>query len=368
MQIWNFGAGPAMLPQTVLKKIQSELLDWKLGMSVMEFGHRTKEIEGMFLKLEQNLRELLVIPSEFTVLFMHGGARAQFSALPLNLLEPGESADYITTGNWSNQAALEAKKFAEIRVALDITETPTALIPPVSNWALSPKAKYVHYTDNETIEGIEFSTSPDLSGLPYKQHEANLIADMTSSILSKPIDWSKMGAVYASAQKNLGIAGMCVLIIRNTWLKKTTKPIPAILDFALMAETKSMYNTPPVFACYVALLMTEWVIAQGGVPAMQALCEQRSALLYNYINQSDFYINTIDKTSRSRINIPFNIIQSKAAQLEPELLALAAQLGFRQLKGHRVKGGFRASMYNAMPLEGVQALIELLKQFEQKYR
>jgi phosphoserine aminotransferase len=352
-QTWNFGAGPAMLPPSVLKKIQDELLDWKQGMSVMEFGHRTPEIEGLFLSLEQNLRVLLKIPAEFTVLFMHGGARAQFSALPLNLLESGDSADYIVTGHWSNQAALEAKKFGNIHIGSDTSDSPNPVIPT--------NAKYVHYTDNETIEGVEFLTTPILPN----QHEPNLIADVTSSILSKSIDWSKMGAVYASAQKNLGIAGVCVLIIRQSWLTENNRPIPAILDFNLMAETKSMYNTPPVFACYVALLITEWVLANGGLKAMQALCEQRSSLLYDYIDNSNFYVNTVDKQSRSRINVPFNI---KNRSLEPELLALATAQGFKQLKGHRVKGGFRASMYNAMPIEGVQALVKLLKQFEQKHR
>lgn len=361
MQTWNFGAGPAMLPPAVLKKIQHELLDWKQGMSVMEFGHRTKEIEEVFFNLEQNLRTLLAIPSDFTVLFMHGGARAQFSAIPLNLLGEGESADYIITGHWSSQAALEAKKFADIKIGLDISNSSDYLIPSCANWALSPNAKYVHYTDNETIEGVEFLTP---SHLP-NQISPNLIADVTSSILSKPIDWTKMGAVYASAQKNLGIAGVCVLIIRQACLKQTAKPIPAILDFNLMAESKSMYNTPPVFACYVALLITEWIISAGGLPVMQRLAEQRSALLYDYLDNSNFYINAVNPLSRSRINVPFNI---KNKALEPELLALATAQGFKQLKGHRVKGGFRASMYNAMPLEGVQALIDLLKQFEQKHR
>lgn len=360
-QIWNFGAGPAMLPQAVLKKIQYELLDWKNGISVMEFGHRTKEIEDLFLSLEQNLRTLLSIPSDFSVLFMQGGARAQFSAIPLNLLNTDEKADYVMTGHWSNQAALEAKKFVDIHVALDVSNAPDGAIPSLNTWNLSADAKYVHYTDNETIEGVEFLSTPILPN----HTQANLIADVTSSILSKPIDWSQMGAVYASAQKNLGIAGVCVLIIRQSWLKQVDKPIPAILDFSLMSETKSMYNTPPVFACYVAHLITEWVIAQGGLGAMQALSEQRSSLLYDYIDNSNFYINTIHKQSRSRINIPFNI---KNRELEPELLALATQQGFMQLKGHRVKGGFRASMYNAMPLEGVEALIHLLKQFEQKHR
>ncbi len=360
-QIWNFGAGPAMLPQAVLKKIQHELLDWKNGMSVMEFGHRTKEIEDMFLGLEQNLRTLLSIPSDFSVLFMHGGARAQFSAMPLNLLKDNEKADYIVTGHWSNQAALEAKKFADVHVALDVSTAPDGIIPPTDAWHLKPDAKYIHYTDNETIEGVEFLNTPILAN----QAQPNLVVDMTSSILSKPIEWSKMGAVYASAQKNLGIAGVCVLIIRQSWLKQADKPIPAILDFGLMAETKSMYNTPPVFACYVAHLITEWMIAEGGLSAMQALSEKRSSLLYDYIDNSDFYVNNVHMSSRSRINVPFNI---KNRALEPELLALATQQGFMQLKGHRVKGGFRASMYNAMPLEGVQALIKLLQQFEQKHR
>ena len=361
IQTWNFGAGPAMLPPAVLKKIQNELLDWKQGISVMEFGHRTPEIEALFLTLESNLRSLLNIPNEFTVLFMHGGARAQFSALPLNLLAQGEHADYITTGHWSHQAALEAKKFSDIHIGLDISTVLDGAIPPCADWALSPQAKYVHYTDNETIEGIEFLNTPNVP---------NLISDITSSILSKPIDWAKMGAVYASAQKNLGIAGMCVLIIRQDWLKPSKKPIPAILDFNLLAESKSLYNTPPVFACYVALLITEWVIAQGGIQAMQALCAQRAALLYDYIDNSDFYVNTIHPLSRSRINIPFNINinKNKSKILESELLAFSTAQGFKQLKGHRVKGGFRASLYNAMPLEGVEALVKLLKQFEQQNR
>jgi phosphoserine aminotransferase len=366
MQTWNFGAGPAMLPHSVLKQIQNELLDWKQGMSVMEFGHRTKEIEALFFSLEQNFRSLLAIPSEFAVLFMHGGARAQFSAIPLNLLAERDTANYLITGHWSNQAALEAKKFANIHIGLDITQSSNGFIPVSSdNWVLNPAAIYTHYTDNETIEGIEFLTTPNLS---LNANPPNLIADITSSILSKPIDWSKMGAAYASAQKNLGIAGMCVLIIRRSLLNNNNnRAIPAILDFSLMAETQSMYNTPPVFACYVALLITEWVMAQGGVQAMQDLCEQRSRLLYDYIDNSNFYVNSIDPASRSRINIPFNI-KNNPTELEPELLALATAQGFKQIKGHRVKGGFRASMYNAMPLEGVQALVNLLKQFEQKNR
>ena len=354
--IYNFGAGPACLPQEVLNQIREDIPLWKEGMSVMEVSHRAKTFMDLSASIEDNFRQLLSVPAEFSILFMHGGARGQFSAVPLNLLGEKKSADYIVTGVWSQMAFNEAKKYCQPHCAASSESENFNQIPDEKTWELSSDAAYVHYTDNETVQGVEFPTTPNVNG-------ALLVSDMTSNILSRPIDFSKISLIYASAQKNLGIAGITVVIVRKSLLGKAHPYTPIVLDYTLTNAEKSLANTPPVFTWYVLGLMLDWMKAQGGLPALAKTCDQKANLLYDFIDNSGFYSNPIFKPHRSRVNVPF---QMNNPTLEAKFLDEADKNGFKQLKGHKLVGGCRASIYNAMPIAGLKALIEFMQQFQKE--
>lgn len=351
MPIFNFSAGPAMLPSSVLSQIERDLKGWHKGISIMELSHRIPEVMAMAAQARDNIRDLLKIPSNFKILFMQGGARTQFSGIPLNLLGqniPNAQANYLITGHWSSQASLEAQRYGKINTITD------------SNAVFDAQdAAYIHFTDNETIDGIELPAFPichsDLkASIPF-------VVDATSSILSKAIDFKNVGLVYAATQKNIGIAGLTLVILRDDLIGKAHPLTPKMLDYSEMDRADSMINTPPVFCWYVMSLVLQWVQSQGGVSAMEQRALEKSKLLYNTIDNSHLYSNTIDTTLRSRLNIPFRL---PTLELENHFLNEANKQGLYYLKGHKVLGGIRASVYNAMPLEGVSALVEFMKQFE----
>lgn len=352
---FNFCAGPAMLPAEVLKKAQAELIDWHgNGCSVMELSHRSKQYIAVAEKAEADLRKLMNIPVNYKVLFMHGGGRGQFSAVPFNLLPKGASADYIVSGSWSKAAAKEAANYGDINVINVVHDiNGEKKVTPSSDWQISANAAYVHYCPNETVDGIEMFEVPDVGNIP-------LVADMSSTILSRKIDVSKFGVIYAGAQKNIGPSGLTIVIVREDLLGNARKTTPSVLNYQLAAEGGSMYNTPPTFAWYLAGLVFEWLQALGGVEQIAQINKQKADLLYNCIDESDFYINDITVTNRSMMNVPFWL---KDESLNDKFLAEAQQAGLIALKGHRSVGGMRASIYNAMPLEGVEALVNFMKAF-----
>lgn len=350
--IYNFGAGPACLPKPVLERIREDIPNWYEGMSIMELSHRLNVVMDLTAKIEANLRSLLAIPDDFAVLFMHGGARTQFSAIPLNLLNGG-SADYIITGTWSNLAFKDANAYCKAHCVATTEVNQFTQVPSVESMSFSEDAAYVHYTDNETIHGVEFTHLPPT--------QKPLVSDMTSNILTKSIDFSRYGLVYASAQKNLGIAGITVVIVRKDLLGKAHAYTPPTLNYDLCYQQHSMYNTPPVFSWYVLGLVLDWTKAEGGCEAFAKDAREKSSLLYNVIDSSDFYTNPVAVDARSRINVPFRL---KSEALESEFLSQAAQNGLSQLKGHKSVGGCRASLYNAMPLKGAQALADFMRHFE----
>ena len=344
-----------MLPTAVLERAQRELPDWQgLGMSVMEMSHRSDEFVHVAEQAETRLRQLMQIPENYRVLFLQGGASLQFSAIPLNLLAAGRTADYIDTGIWSQKAIEEAGRFGQVNVAASSREQQYRTIPEQSQWQLTPQAAYLHYTPNETIGGLQFDAVPDITA------DVPLIADASSCILSAPLPVARFGLIYAGAQKNIGPAGLTIVIVRDDLTGKAQSATPALLDYAAQAKNGSMINTPPTFAWYLAGLVFEWMQEQGGVEAMQRLNQQKAALLYNYIDQSGFYANPIDRRYRSIMNIPFTLPD---AGLEKPFLQQAAVVGLLNLAGHRSVGGMRASIYNAMPLEGVQALVAFMQDF-----
>ena len=354
-QIYNFCAGPAMLPVPVMAKAQAELVNWQqLGCSVMEISHRSKEFIAVAEQAEADLRELLDIPSNYKVLFCHGGGRGQFSAVALNLLTEGKTADYIISGSWSKAAALEAEKFGSINY-IDVRQTSAQgiSVTPLSAWPLNSTAAYVHYCPNETVDGIEIMDIPDTGAVP-------LVADMSSTILSRAIDVSRFGVIYAGAQKNIGPSGLTLVIVRDDLLGKGQSSIPCILDYQLTAQHGSMFNTPPTYAWYLAGLVFEWLKQVGGVAAIEIANQQKAQLLYQYIDQSEFYINTINPEYRSRMNVIFALRDDRLNGLFVEQ---AEQAGLMALAGHRSVGGMRASIYNAMPLAGVQALVNFMTDF-----
>ena len=357
-QVFNFCAGPAMLPTDVMKKAQSEFLNWQeTGSSVMELSHRSGIYMAMAAKAEADLRELMAIPDNYKVLFCHGGGRGQFSAVPLNLLTAGKSADYIVDGSWSKAAALEAQNFGDINV-INITKQDnelTSIIAP-KEWALNPDAAYVHYCPNETVNGIEINEVPQTNGVP-------LVADMSSTILSHEIDVSKFGLIYAGAQKNIGPSGLTIVIVRDDLLGHAQKATPCIMNYKTSADNDSMYNTPPTYAWYLAGLVFQWLKALGGVKEIAKINQQKAALLYQTIDSSDFYHNNIDTQYRSKMNIPFWLSDES---LNDKFLSESEAANLTALKGHRIVGGMRASIYNAMPLEGVQALVDFMQQFEKR--
>jgi phosphoserine aminotransferase len=359
MAIYNFSAGPAVLPKEVLQQAQSELLDWHgSGMSVMEMSHRGKEFIGIAEQAEKDLRELMNVPANYKVLFLQGGAHLQFSMIPLNLLRGKPSADYVNTGEWSKKAIGEARKFCNVNVAANGADRNFSYVPAFDTWQCSREAAYLHYTPNETIGGVEFNWVPDTGDVP-------LVGDMSSNILSRPVDVSKYGLIYAGAQKNIGPAGLTLVIVRDDLVGQAYPGIPTMLDYKTHADNDSMYNTPPTFAIYIAGLVFQWLKKNGGVAAMEKTNIAKAGLLYDAIDASNgFYNCPVDKADRSRMNVPFTL---KDASLDVEFLKQADERGLLQLKGHRSVGGMRASVYNAMPLEGVQALVDFMKQFAKRH-
>lgn len=356
MTTYNFCAGPAMLPTEVMEQAQQELLNWQQhGCSVMEMSHRSKPFIQLAAQAEQDLRDLLTIPDNYKVLFMHGGGRGQFSAVPLNLLDNGRHADYVVSGAWSKAATEEAVKFGKITTA-DIRSKNEAglrtLLHP-EQWQISADAQYLHFCPNETVDGLEFTSLP--------QTEVPLIADLSSTILSRPLDVSRYGVIYAGAQKNIGPSGLTLAIVREDLLPAENKVIPSVLDYRLAAENDSMFNTPPTFAWYLAGLVFKWLKKQGGVTEMATRNQLKANLLYGYIDKSDFYRNDVDTAYRSWMNVPFLLADDR---LNDMFVEQAEQQGLLALKGHRMVGGMRASIYNAMPVEGVQTLIGFMQEFE----
>lgn len=355
-RVFNFSAGPAMLPAEVLAQIREDMPDWHHGMSVMEVSHRSKEFMAVAERAGQDLRDLLSIPAEHAVLFVQGGATLQFAMAPLNLAAPGQRVDYVNTGSWSKKALAEARRFADVNVAADAGGNYTS-IPDPGEWRLSGDAAYLHYTPNETIGGVEFHFVPDTGSVP-------LVADMSSNILSRPIDVGRFGIIYAGAQKNIGPSGITVVIVRKDLLEARRENLPTLLMYSTYAESGSMSNTPPTFAWYVAGLVFADLKRKGGVEAMAAVNERKARKLYAAIDGSGFYSNPVDERCRSWMNVPFVLADPG---LDATFLAEADAEGLTNLKGHRSVGGMRASIYNAMPEAGVDALIEFMREFERKH-
>ncbi|EOI3463895.1 3-phosphoserine/phosphohydroxythreonine transaminase [Cronobacter dublinensis] len=358
-QVYNFSSGPAMLPADVLRVAQEELRDWQgLGTSVMEISHRSKEFIQVAEQAEQDFRDLLQIPSNYKVLFCHGGGRGQFSAIPLNLLGDKTTADYVDGGYWAASAVKEAKKYLTPNVIdAKITVDGKRAIKPMKEWQLSEDAAYLHYCPNETIDGIAINDTPDFG-------DAIVTADFSSTILSHPIDINRYGVIYAGAQKNIGPAGLTLVIVREDLLGKAHVACPSVLDYRVLSDNASMFNTPPTFAWYLSGLVFKWLKTKGGVAAMDKINQQKAELLYGVIDNSDFYRNDVATANRSRMNVPFQLADSNLDKL---FLEESFAAGLHALKGHRVVGGMRASIYNAMPLEGVQALTDFMVDFERRH-
>lgn len=359
--IYNFSAGPAVLPKEVLAQAAAEMLDWHgSGMSVMEMSHRGPEFISIYQAAERDLRELLAVPDNYKILFMQGGGLSQNALIPLNLLghkPEGATIDFIHTGSWSDKSIKEARKYANVNVAASSTTE----VPPQAGWQLTPGAAYLHLCTNETIGGVEYdvggdqpdAADPRLAGVP-------LVADMSSHILSRQFDVSKYGVIFAGAQKNIGPAGVTIVIIRDDLLGKALPVCPSAFDFKLVADNDSMYNTPPTYGIYIAGLVFQWLKAQGGVAEMERRAKAKAALLYAALDASDFYETRVAPSSRSRMNVPFYLRDESRNEA---FLAGAKARGLLQLKGHKSVGGMRASIYNAMPIEGVQALVDYLNEF-----
>ena len=355
-RVFNFGAGPAMLPAEVMQKAQSELLDWQgTGMSVMEMNHRSDEFVSIAKQAESDLREVLLIPENYRVLFLQGGATSQFSMVPLNLLQGGTSADYIHTGLWSGKALAEARRFCRVNIVASSEANHFQSIPEPSSWNLEPAAAYVFYTANETVNGVEFNFIPDVGHVP-------LVTDMTSNLFSCPLDVSRFGVIFAGTQKNAGIAGLVIVIVREDLIGKAQKNIPGLYDYAIQDRESSMFNTPPTFSWYMTGLVLQWIKDQGGLSVMADRAKRKSEKLYRAIDNSDIYQNCIDLSCRSRMNIPFRLVDEN---FTVEFLSEAAENGLTALAGHRSVGGMRASIYNAMPEAGVDELINFMSYFEQ---
>jgi phosphoserine aminotransferase len=354
---YNFCAGPAALPEAVLIRAQQEMADWQgKGLSIMEMSHRSPEFVSVAEQAEADLRELMDISDEYAVLFLQGGASTQFAAIPLNLLGDKGTADYVNTGQWSKKAIKEAGRYCDVRVVASSEDTNFSTIPPVAQWQLNPNAAYLHYTPNETIGGVEFFAEPEVN--------VPLVADMSSTILSRKIDVNKYDMIYAGAQKNIGPAGLTLVIIRKSLLGKALPMCPAMLSYKVAAENDSMYNTPPTYAWYLSGLVFQWLKEQGGVEAMEVINRRKAAKLYDYIDGSGFYANPVEKQSRSLMNIPFTLADS---DLDKAFLAGAEEQGLLNLKGHRSVGGMRASIYNAVPEAAVDALVAFMKDFAAKH-
>ena len=357
-RIFNFSAGPATLPLEVLETARDELTNWHgSGMSVMEMSHRGKEYMSIHAEAEADLRTLLGIPANYKVLFLQGGATAQFDMVPMNLLRGKAAADYLNTGEWSKKAIKEAKKFGQVNIVASSEDKNFSYAPAFSTWTLDPNAAYVHITSNETIGGVEIFDTPDTGNVP-------LVADMSSNILSRPIDVSKYGLIYAGAQKNIGPAGVTVVIVREDLLGQTVPGTPTVFDYKVQAEAESMYNTPPTYGIYIAGLVFKHLLAKGGLVAMEAQNRAKAKLIYDLLDASSLYQSPVALENRSLMNIPFTL---KDAALDEDFLKQAKAAGLVQLKGHKSVGGMRASIYNAMPIEGVQALVEYMTAFEKQH-
>ena len=358
MRVFNFAAGPATLPLEVLQQAREELLDWQgSGMSVMEVSHRGKAFIACAEEAEAELRKLMAVPASYKILFLQGGGMGQFAAVPLNLAAPDATVDYINTGAWSKKALGEAKRFAKVNVAADEAASNYSTVPEQSALKLTPNAAYVHYTPNETIGGVEFPYIPDTGSVP-------LVADMSSNILSKPIDVTKYGVIYASAQKNIGPSGLAVVIVRDDLLGRARTGTPSVLDYKEMAANGSMANTPPTFGWYLAGLVFKWLARNGGISWIAARNKAKAGKLYDAIESSGFYRNPVAKNCRSLMNVPFTLAKP---DLDKTFVAEAHKAGLANLEGHRSVGGMRASIYNAMPPEGVDALIAFMKEFERRH-
>jgi phosphoserine aminotransferase len=359
MRVFNFAAGPAALPLEVLEQARDELADWDgSGMSVMEVSHRSKAFIGVAQEAEQLLRELLEIPGHYKVLLLQGGATGQFAAIPLNLARADSTVDYLNTGAWSKKAIGEARRLvARVNVVADEAASSYSTVPEAGTVCFTPGAAYAHYTPNETIGGVEFPYIPD-SG------EAPLVADVSSTILSRPLEVQKFGLLYAGAQKNLGPAGLVIVIVREELIGKARAGTPSVWDYQAQSAEGSMLNTPPTFAVYMAALVLRWLKARGGLAASAARNRAKAELLYQAIDSSGFYRNPVARTCRSWMNVPFVLAKP---ELEKAFLAEAAREGLTNLEGHRSVGGMRASLYNAMPLAGVEALIAFMRDFERRH-
>ncbi len=358
-QIYNFSSGPAMLPVEVLRRAEQELCNWNgLGTSVMEISHRSKEFIQVAEEAEKDLRDLLKIPENYKVLFCQGGARAQFAAVPMNLLGAAKTADYIDGGYWAHSAIQEAQKYCTPNVIDAKTQVngKHALLP-MREWTLSDDAAYVHFCPNETIDGLAIDEQPDFG-------DRVVVADLSSTILSRPLDISRYGVIYAGAQKNIGPAGLTLVIVRDDLLGKAQQALPTVLNYKALAENDSMYNTPPTFAWYLSGLVFKWLKERGGISEMDKTNQAKADLLYGVIDRSDFYRNDVAVSNRSRMNVPFQLAD---AALDKLFLEESFAAGLHALKGHRVVGGMRASIYNAMPLEGVKTLTEFMMDFERRH-
>ena len=354
-RVFNFSAGPAMLPEEVLSQAREEMLDWRgSGMSVMEMSHRGKEFMSIAGQAEADLRELLAVPSNYKVMFLQGGASSQFAMVPMNLMGDKKAADYLNTGSWSKKAISEAKKFGAVNVAASTEAVKFTKAPAQAELNLNADAADLHSTPNETIEGVEFPYIPDTGGAP-------LVADMSSTLLSRPIDVSRYGVIYAGAQKNIGPAGLTIVIVREDLVGHPLAGTPTMFDYATHAKNESMYNTPPTYAWYLAGLVFQWLKNKGGLAGMAEINQRKAAALYAAIDNSSFYANPVDPASRSWMNVPFTLAN---AELDSLFLAEAKKAGLVTLAGHRSVGGMRASIYNAMPEAGVQALIQFMAEFE----
>ncbi|EKF73479.1 3-phosphoserine/phosphohydroxythreonine aminotransferase [Alcanivorax hongdengensis A-11-3] len=354
---YNFCAGPAALPTAVLEQAQQEMLDYQgKGLSIMEMSHRDQVFVELAARAEQDLRDLMGISDDYAVLFLQGGASTQFAMVPMNLLGEGQSADYINTGQWSKKAIKEAGRYGRINVAASSEDTHFTTVPPQDTWQRSDNAAYLHYCPNETIGGLEYSFIPEVGDTP-------LVADMSSTILSRPVDVNRFGLIYAGAQKNIGPAGLTLVIVRKDLLGRAADSVPAMLNYQIHADNDSMYNTPPTYAWYLAGLVFQWLKKQGGVGSMAQINQRKAEKLYGFIDNSDFYSNPVEKISRSWMNVPFVLADDS---LDKAFLAQAEQAGLLNLKGHRSVGGMRASIYNAVPEAAVDALIAFMADFEKR--
>ena len=354
-RIFNFSAGPAMLPADVLSRAGDEMLDWRgSGMSVMEMSHRGKEFMSIAAEAEADLRALLSIPASYKVLFLQGGATLQFAQVPMNLLRGKGKADYVVTGEWSKKAVKEAKNYCDVAIAASSEDRNFTYAP--KKFSVRKDAAYLHYCSNETIGGVEYHSIPAV--------DVPLVADASSHFLSRPLDVSKFGLIYAGAQKNAGPAGLTIVLVRDDLIGHAAKGTPSVMDYKLQADADSMLNTPATYSLYVAGLVFRWIKQQGGLPAIEKKNVEKAKLLYDYLDQSSFFKNPIAKEDRSRMNVPFTLANPA---LDDEFLKGAQARGLVQLKGHRSVGGMRASIYNAMPIEGVRALVDYMREFEQKH-